>query len=202
MKSKGGTRSVFLTNRFEEALVLAAQFHARQLRKGTPIPYISHLLAVTSLVLENGGNEDETIAALLHDAVEDQGGADARETIRHLFGDNVTAIVDGCSDTDQIPKPPWRERKERYIAHLRTASSSVRLVSAADKLHNVRSVLADYRILGEALWSRFNGGKAGTLWYYRAVTDTLREVAPSPLIDELDRALTELERLANEHDHA
>lgn len=193
---------MFLTERFEEALVLAAQFHARQLRKGTTIPYIAHLLAVTSLVLENGGNEDEAIAALLHDAVEDQGGADARETIRRLFGDDVTAIVDGCSDTDIVPKPPWRERKERYIAHLRTASPSMRLVSAADKLHNVRSILADYRMLGEVLWRRFNGGKAGTLWYYRAVTDTLREVGPSPLIDELDRTLTELERLANKDDPA
>lgn len=191
---------MLLTERFEEALVLAAQFHAQQLRKGTTIPYIAHLLAVTSLVLENGGSEDEAIAALLHDAVEDQGGADTREKIRRLFGDNVTAIVDGCSDTDVSPKPPWRERKEQYIAHLRTASSSVRLISAADKLHNVRSVLADYRILGEALWSRFNGNKVGTLWYYRAVTDTLREVSPSPLIDELDRTLTELERLATNHD--
>jgi (p)ppGpp synthase/HD superfamily hydrolase len=202
MKAKDGTQYVFLTERFEEALVLAAQFHARQLRKGTPIPYISHLLAVTSLVLENGGNEDEAIAALLHDAIEDQGGANAREKIRRLFGENVTAIVDGCSDTDQIPKPPWRQRKEQYIAHLRTASPSVRLVSAADKLHNVRSVLADYRILGETLWSRFNGGKAGTLWYYRSVTDTLREVSPSPLIDELDRTLAELEHLANEDELA
>ena len=202
MKEKVGTQDILLTERFEEALVLAAQFHARQLRKGTTIPYISHLLAVTSLVLEHGGNEDEAIAALLHDAVEDQGGADAREKIRRLFGDTVVAIVDGCSDTDQRPKPPWRERKERYIAHLRTASSSVRLVSAADKLHNVRSILADYRMLGEALWRRFNGGKAGTLWYYRAVTDALREVSPSPLVDQLDRTLTELERLASEHDRA
>jgi len=193
---------VLLTERFEEALVLAAQFHARQVRKGTTIPYISHLLAVTSLVLEHGGNEDEAIAALLHDAVEDQGGAAAREKIRRLFGDTVVAIVDGCSDTDEMPKPPWRERKERYIAHLRTASPSVRLVSAADKLHNVRSILADYRISGEALWRRFNGGKAGTLWYYRSVTDTLREVGPSSLLDELDRTLTELERLVNEHDLA
>lgn len=189
---------MLLTERFEEALVLAAQFHARQLRKGTTIPYISHLLAVTSLVLEHGGNEDEAIAALLHDAVEDQGGANARAKIRRLFGENVAAIVDGCSDTDQMPKPPWHERKERYIAHLRAASPSVRLVSAADKLHNVRSILADYRIIGEALWSRFNGGKAGTLWYYRSVMDVLRETGPSSLVDELDRTLTELERLVDE----
>lgn len=189
---------MLLTERFEEALVLAAQFHARQLRKGTTIPYISHLLAVTSLVLEHGGNEDEAIAALLHDAVEDQGGVNARAKIRRLFGENVAAIVDGCSDTDQMPKPPWHERKERYIAHLRTASPSVRLVSAADKLHNVRSILADYRIIGEALWSRFNGGKAGTLWYYRSVMDVLRETGPSSLVDELDRTLTELERLVDE----
>ncbi len=193
---------MLLTARFEEALVLAAQLHARQVRKGTAIPYISHLLAVTSLVLENGGGEDEAIAALLHDAIEDQGGAETREEIRRRFGDAVAAIVDGCSDTDVIPKPPWRERKERYIAHLRAAPPAVRLVSAADKLHNVRSILADYRVFGEVLWRRFNGGKAGTLWYYRSVTDTLRAVASSPLIDELDRTLAELERLANEHDPA
>src|SRR5579863_9659412 len=193
---------MLLTPRFEEALVCATQLHAEQTRKGTTIPYISHLLAVTSLVLEQGGNEDEAIAALLHDAVEDQGGADAREKIRRLFGDTVVAIVDGCSDTDVMPKPPWRARKERYIARLRSVSPSVRLVSAADKLHNVRSILADYRIFGEVLWSRFNGGKAGTLWYYRAATDALREAGPSPLLDELDRTLTELERLANEHDPA
>ena len=184
-----------LTARFEEALVFTTQLHTEQQRKGTSVPYIAHLLAVTSLVLENGGNEDEAIAALLHDAIEDQGGAPTRELIRR-FGDTVVAIVDGCTDAEEWPKPPWRMRKEAYIAHLRTASPSVRLVSAADKLHNARAILADYRVLGDSLWPRFHGGKAGTLWYYRSVVDALRETGSTPLIDELDRVVSEIERLA------
>src|SRR5881227_3632367 len=143
-----------LSTRFEDALTFATRLHADQTRKGTSIPYISHLLAVTSIVLEQGGNEDEAIAALLHDAIEDQGGAPTREEIRRRFGDTVVAIVDGCTDTEVMPKPPWRERKEAYIAHIREASTAVRLVSAADKLHNARAVLADYRVLGDALWQR------------------------------------------------
>src|SRR5579872_5374059 len=143
-----------LTTRFEEALVFATQLHAEQTRKGTTIPYISHLLAVTAIVIENGGNEDEAIAALLHDAIEDQGGAATREEIRRRFGDAVVAIVDGCTDAETLPKPPWQERKQVYLAHLPSASPSVLLVSAADKLHNAYAILRDYRRLGEALWSR------------------------------------------------
>lgn len=189
-----------LTEHFEEALAFAARLHARQLRKGTIIPYISHLLIVTGIVLENGADEDTAIAALLHDAIEDQGGAKTREEIRRRFGDTVVAIVDGCTDAEVIPKPPWRGRKERYIARLREASPAVRLISAADKLHNVRAILADYREIGESVWHRFNGGKNGTLWYYRSVADTLREDGTTPLIEELDRSVTDLERLAHEHD--
>src|SRR6266480_7081738 len=137
-----------LTSRFEEAITFATQLHAKQLRKGTTIPYIAHLLAVTALVLENGGSEDEAIAALLHDAIEDQGGAATREEIRRRFGNMVVAIVDGCTDAEVVPKPPWRGRKEAYISHLRQASPAVRLISAADKLHNARTILADYRVLG------------------------------------------------------
>src|SRR5205085_11747027 len=122
-----------LTQRFEEALAFAARLHKSQLRKGTGVPYVSHLLAVAGIALEHGADEDEAIAALLHDAIEDQGGAATREEIRRRFGDRVVGIVDGCSDTDVSPKPPWRERKEAYIAHVRDASPSVRLVSAADK---------------------------------------------------------------------
>src|SRR5437660_4807656 len=125
-----------LTARFEEALTFATQLHAQQVRKGTRIPYVAHLLAVTALVLENGGDEDEAIAALLHDAIEDQGGAATREEIRRHFGNRVVEIVDGCTDAEVIPKPPWRPRKETFIAHLREASASVRLVVASDKLHN------------------------------------------------------------------
>jgi GTP pyrophosphokinase len=149
-------------------------------------------------VLENGASEDEAIAALLHDAIEDQGGAAAREEIRRRFGDSVVQIIDGCTDADMIPKPPWREGKEKYIAHIRESSPSVWLVSAADKLHNARAILADYRVMGEALWDRFNGGKDGTLWYYRSLVGTFREVSGStPLVEELDRVVSELERLAS-----
>jgi (p)ppGpp synthase/HD superfamily hydrolase len=184
-----------LTSRFEDALVFATQLHAGQTRKGTAVPYIAHLLSVSSIVLENGGDEDEAIAALLHDAIEDQGGAATRELIRQRFGDTIVSIVDGCTDADTHPKPPWKARKDAYIAHLRIAPASVRLVSAADKLHNARTVLADYRILGEQLWQRFHGGKEGTLWYYRAVTDVLRERGNSPLVQELQRVVSELESL-------
>jgi GTP pyrophosphokinase len=185
-----------LTQRFEQALVYAAQLHATQLRKTTPVPYVAHLLGVTSIVLEHGGDEDEAIAALLHDAIEDQGGAATREEIRRRFGDRATAIVDGCSDTDVTPKPPWRARKEAYIAHVRQANASVRLVSAADKLYNARSLASDYRRFGEAIWSRFNGGRDGTLWYYRALVEVYRSAGTTPLVDELARAVDELEELA------
>ena len=149
-------------------------------------------------LISQGKSEDEAIAALLHDAVEDQGGAATREEIRRRFGDSVAQIVDGCTDADVIPKPPWRERKEKYIAHIRASSPSVWLVSAADKLHNARAILADYGVMGEAVWDRFNGGKDGTLWYCRSLVDTFREISGSmPLIEELDRVVSELERLTS-----
>jgi (p)ppGpp synthase/HD superfamily hydrolase len=184
------------SHRFEDALVYAHHLHARQTRKGTRIPYIGHLLGAASIVIDHGGSEDEAIAALLHDAIEDQGGSKTREEIRRRFGDQVTAIVDGCSDTDQTPKPPWRKRKEAYIAHLPQASSSVRLVSLADKLHNARAILQDYRRVGEKVWTRFTGGKEGTLWYYRSLVEVFRRIDTSPLVDEFDRVVSELERLA------
>jgi len=187
-----------LSSRFESALAYAVQLHAEQTRKGTPIPYIAHLLAVTSIVLENNGTEEEAIAALLHDAVEDQGGAATREEIRRRYGDRVAEIVDGCTDTDAVPKPPWRARKEAYIAHLASAPDSVRLVSAADKLHNARSILLDYREQGEALWNRFTGGREGTLWYYRALVESLRCLGPRRLVQELARVVAEIERLATQ----
>jgi (p)ppGpp synthase/HD superfamily hydrolase len=187
--------STILTPRFEEALVYANRLHVRQRRKGSDIPYISHLLAVCSLVLEYGGGEDEAIGALLHDAVEDQGGEATLQEIRLCFGEAVAAIVSGCSDSDTIPKPPWRERKERYIAHLSAATAAVRLVSMADKLHNVRTILLDYRQQGAALWGCFKGGREGTLWYYRAALDAFKSVETTPLVAELERAVVELETL-------
>jgi (p)ppGpp synthase/HD superfamily hydrolase len=181
---------------FDEALVWASQLHAAQERKGSGVPYVAHLLGAASIALEHGATEDEAIAALLHDAVEDQGGAAILERIRHRFGERVARIVEGCTDTDAVPKPPWRARKEAYVAHVRSASPSVRLVSASDKLHNARSITSDYRALGEALWSRFSGGREGTLWYYRALVDAYSAAGRTPLVEELDRVVSELERLA------
>lgn len=185
-----------LTERFRNALVYAAELHANQKRKASDVPYVAHLLGVTSLALEYGADEDEAIAALLHDAVEDQGGQATAEEIRRRFGERVLEIVLGCTDADVIPKPPWRDRKEKYIAALAGASASVALVSAADKLHNVRSIIADYRRLGEGIWQRFHGGKQGTLWYYRTLVDQLTGRAPAHLVEELNRAVTELESIA------
>jgi len=191
---------LILSQRFEDALVYAARLHAKQIRKGTTIPYVSHLLSVASIVLEHGGNEVEAIAALLHDAIEDQGGTETREEIRRRFGDAVVSIVDGCTDAEVIPKPPWKERKEQYIARLSHASPSILLVSAADKLHNARAILGDYRALGENLWDRFNGGKEGTLWYYKSLVDAFKQAAAgtalAPLIEELERVVGEIEKLS------
>lgn len=181
--------------RFEAALGYACRLHATQLRKGSDTPYVAHLLAVTAIVIENGGAEDEAIAALLHDAIEDQGGEPVRREIEARFGANVLAIVEGCTDTDQTPKPPWRARKEAHLARLERATSSVALVAAADKLHNLRSLVADYAAHGDELWSRFNGGQAGTLWYYQAAIAALRPQAPRALIESCDRELAELTRL-------
>ena len=188
------------SNRFTEALVYAKELHDTQTRKGSNIPYLAHLLGVASIALEYGANEDEAIAALLHDAIEDQGGPPTGREIRRRFGDTVADIVEGCTDGDTTPKPPWRERKEAYIAHIPTASPSVRLVSAADKLYNAWSILKDYRVVGESVWQRFKGGgKEGSLWYYRSLVTALRQGESlgqlTPLVDELDRVVTKLEKL-------
>ncbi len=183
-----------LTNRFEHALVYATQLHARQERKGTNIPYISHLLSVAALVLEDGGDEDEAIAALLHDAVEDQGGVATREVILQKFGERVTQIVDGCTDTDVMPKPPWKERKQQHLENLRHASPAVCRVELADKLHNARSILLDLQRDGEAVWQKFRGGKEGTLWYYRAALEVFAQLGYSMfMVEEFKRVVEELE---------
>ncbi len=185
-----------LTQRFEDALIFAARLHAAQTRKATQTPYIAHLLSVTALVLEAGGDEETAIAALLHDAVEDQGGRKTLDEIRRRFGERVAHIVDECSDAYTVPKPPWRERKESYIAHLREASPEARLVSLADKLHNARSILRDLRMDGSRVWEKFNGGKEGTLWYYHTLVDTLRSLEDNFLMDELARTVDEIEILS------
>jgi (p)ppGpp synthase/HD superfamily hydrolase len=188
-----------LTSRFTDAFAFAFEVHREQSKKGTPVPYISHLLEVAGLVLSYGGNEDEAIAALLHDAVEDHPDIASFETIGKRFGGRVAAIVESCSDATVIPKPPWRPRKEKYIAHLRDADESVLMVAAADKLANARAVMKDYREVGEQVWDRFNAGKPDQLWYYRAVTKALAEAAGNgrarALVEELKRAVAELENL-------
>jgi (p)ppGpp synthase/HD superfamily hydrolase len=149
-------------------------------------------LSVAALVLEDGGDEDEAISALLHDAVEDQGGKATREVISNMFGERVIEIVDGCTDSDTIPKPPWQERKQQYIEKLRCASASVRRVALADKLHNARCILSDLCGEGEATWEKFRGGKEGTLWYYRTLSKLFVETdANSWLVQELNRIVSE-----------
>jgi len=185
-----------LSHRFEEALVYAHRLHARQLRKGSPVPYISHLLAVAGLVLETGGDEDEAIAALLHDAVEDQGGRKTLEVITQRFGKRVAEIVEACSDSFTFIKPPWKQRKDSYLAHLRTAPPSVRRVSLADKVHNVRSILFSYQQIGDEVWTRFNGRQEGTLWYYQSLAQIFQETGSDPLTLEFLRLVKELEKIA------
>ncbi len=188
-----------LTSRFTDAFAFAFGVHREQTKKGTTVPYISHLLEVAGLVLSYGGNEDESIAALLHDAVEDHPDIASFETIGKRFGGRVAAIVESCSDAIVIPKPPWRPRKEKYIAHLRDADESVLMVAAANKLANARAVMKDYREVGEHVWNRFNAGKSDQLWYYRAVTNALADRAGNgrarALAEELKRAVAELEKL-------
>jgi (p)ppGpp synthase/HD superfamily hydrolase len=183
------------SSRFQEALLYATRLHSGQRRKGTSVPYISHLLSVAGAVLEHGADEDEAIAALLHDGPEDQGGMRVLDDIRERFGRRVADIVEQCTDSMENPKPPWRARKERYVARLRSASTSVRLVTAADKLHNVRAMLLDYRSLCEALWARFSVGKDDIVWYYRAIVEVLSDGEHSIIVGELRRTVDELARL-------
>ena len=185
--------------RFEHALQYAHAVHAGQTRKGTEIPYIAHLLGVVSLVIEDGArtgqlSEDEAIAALLHDAAEDQGGEARLADIRKRFGDRVADIVAACSDTFETPKPPWRERKQAYIDHLREETDTgVLRVSLADKVNNAGAILRDYRRIGDELWSRFHP-EADSEWYYRSLAVVFAQRMPGPLSDELTRIVQELER--------
>lgn len=198
-----------LTDRFNDALVYAHNLHRHQPRKGRDIPYIGHLLGVASLVLENGGDEDMAIAALLHDAVEDQGGLPRRDEIHEKFGERVTRIVMGCTDSDEIDptkKLPWCDRKQDYIQHVRQeADPEVRLVSVADKVHNARAILTDHHEAGDVCFDRFSGRKDGTLWYYRSLVEAFREaearhhdvsasgIGRRRLIEELERVVEQLE---------
>ena len=161
--------------RLNAALDYAADAHQNQSRKGTSIPYLSHLMGVSSLVIEHGGDEDQAIAGLLHDVLEDC-GAEHEQPIRDSFGDRVATIVVDC--TDGVPdasgaKPPWRERKLTYLQHLERVSDDTVLVSACDKLHNARAIVTDLGA-GEPVYERFTAGRDGTLWYYQALTDLFR----------------------------
>lgn len=186
------------STRLEDAFVLAHSLHRDQTRKGSGLPYITHPMAVAALVGEHGGTENEVIAALLHDAVEDQGGSETLDLIRQRFGEEVSALVEGCSDAFTDPKPPWQERKEQYIDSVQTAPDSVKLIVAADKLHNMRSMVRDFDEVGEELWSRFSQTKEKTLWYYAAVIRALRGGWEHPIISTLDEVYSDLLELARE----
>ena len=190
------TPEPLLDDRFEAALVMAYRLHRSQVRKGSPVPYVAHLLSVAALVLEDGGDEDEAIAALLHDAVEDQGGSVTRELVRVTFGARVCEIIDGCTESMVQPKPPWKERKLLHLEKVATASVSVRRVTMADKLHNIRSLLADYERFGEGLWARFGGGKAGTIWYYQEMVKRLQVGESVGMMRSLSEAVGRLEGLS------
>ena len=188
-----------LSEKFEEALIYATRAHANQMRKKTGIPFIAHILGVTAIALEYGANETEAIGALLHDTVEDCGGAERLRDIQEKFGDEVARIVDGCTDTYETPKPAWLERKRNYIEHLQSSDSSTRLVSASDKLHNTCAILPELRRHGLEVFERFAGKKDGTLWYYRALVSAFRHHGDHvDLVDELDRVVSEIERFVRE----
>jgi GTP pyrophosphokinase len=187
-----------LGERFERALVFAVQAHREQVRKGSQVPYAGHLLGVCSLVIEDGGDETEAVGALLHDVVEDRGGEPMLHRVRAEFGDDVAAIVSACSDTMEDPKPPWRQRKEAYLAHLDDQPPPVLRVSLADKLFNARAITRDYRQVGEALWERFREGGDAQLWYYRSLAGAFERLLPGSMARELRETVSELERLIGE----
>jgi (p)ppGpp synthase/HD superfamily hydrolase len=188
-----------LSQKFQDALIYAIRAHGDQMRKKTGIPFVAHILGVTGIAMEYGATETEAIGALLHDTVEDCGGAERLRDIREKFGNDVAHIVDGCTDTYETPKPPWPERKRAYIEHLQHSDSSTRLVSASDKLHNTRAILAELRRHGLEVFERFSGKKEGTLWYYRTlVTAFRRHRDHADLIDELDRVVSAIEQFVAE----
>jgi (p)ppGpp synthase/HD superfamily hydrolase len=187
-----------LTARFDEAVTFAREVHGAQVSKGTSIPYLAHLLGVASIVLEMNGSEDEAIAALLHDAVEDGGGEPIEIAIREQFGETVTRIVIACTDSGAKPKPPWRARKLEFLNSVPGKQRDELLVALADKLHNVRRVLTDYRAIGDEIWPRFKEGREGQLWYYQELVDAFESraddfgPAAEPKLGELRRTVNEL----------
>jgi (p)ppGpp synthase/HD superfamily hydrolase len=193
----GDPVAVRLSERFDRAVLYAIHVHGGQVRKGTTIPYVAHLFGVAALVLEDGGQEDEAIAALLHDAMEDQGGRPRLDDIRGRFGEAVAGIVEACTDAETIPKPEWRERKRKYLHHLREVTDpAVLRVATADKVHNARAILADVRRDGVGILEKFNGKASGTLWYYACLVDVLGARKQGGLTEELGRVVRELRELA------
>lgn len=187
-------KTIQLTQRFESALVFAHQLHQQQIRKITGVPYISHLLSVSALVLEDGGDEDQAIAALLHDAVEDQGGQSTANLIRQQFGERVAEIVARCTEIKSLSS--WRERKEKYLHNFRDAPPEVRRVILADKLHNARCNLWEYSHYGSQIWSVFTGGQQGLLWFYRSIITIAESGQDSHfLLEELKRVVQQLEQI-------
>jgi (p)ppGpp synthase/HD superfamily hydrolase len=199
MKSQAATRQPasppgVLSDRFADALGYAARVHAGQLRRADGQPYIAHLLRVAGLVIQEGGSEDEAIAALLHDAVEDQGGLERLADIRARFGEQVAEIVDACTDSSEERRPPWRQRKRRYLARLGSCSPGGLLVSLADKVDNVRTMLREHRIGGEDLWRRSGKRPSDARWYYGELASSFEQLLPGPLAGELRRVVDELDR--------
>lgn len=187
-----------LSDRYKQALDLAFDLHREQSRKGSQeIPYFAHLMSVSALVLENGGSEDQAIAALLHDAVEDQGGYETLKKIEGEFGKEVAQIVDGCTDSYKKPKLDWDLRKKTYLEKLKTESDDVKLVALADKVHNARAILCDLQEEGDSIWLRFNGGKARTVKYYQSLANIFDE-SPFPYLKkELRHLVEEMITIAN-----
>ncbi len=181
--------------RFDDAFRYAAEIHSTQTKKGSGAPYLAHLMGVAAIVLEDGGDEEEAIAALLHDAVEDQGGHERLADIRQRFGDRVAHIVEGCTDSFTTPKRPWIERKRAYVDHAKHLDSDTLRVSTADKVYNVRAILHDFAKMGEGVWSRFNAGPTQVLWYYESLVDSYRQSGGGPLVDELEKLTRELARI-------
>ena len=190
-----------LTRRFAEAVAYASALHANQARKATTIPYISHLLGVSSLILEAGGDEDMAIAGLLHDGPEDQGGEKVLDEIRERFGDRVARIVEGCTDSlaeDPEEKEPWRKRKEDYLAHLKEVDDDALAVSLADKLHNARAIVSDLMITGPSTWDRFNASPEEIVWYYgQVLTTAINRDAAEFLRANLRCAVHEMTQVVN-----
>ena len=192
-KSMVGQDAV-VSRRIADAVEFAVCAHGDQVRKGTSIPYVSHLFGVAALVLEGGGDEDLAIAGLLHDVLEDTSATATK--VEEAFGPRVAAVVEGCSDTQEKPKPPALERKQLYLEHLEQADADTLLVSLADKLHNARSLLLDFRTEGPSVFERFNLSREKTLWYYGELADTFSRRRAGPLADELKRVVAELHREA------